>query len=174
MGTYELIVASRHRDNTKPKRHYGPGICGKWRVGHSHPAECRKGPQLPNLLIGNRKQTWPHWTTVVPITWSSNVLPVLCVMWLCMVKSTSKNLNIWVNAWAHHLGLPQSRLMFFEKIEFWMPRKLAKTMKIFVEIEHIENRGVTFWPERTGPVFPTLWSGHEFSHGFATELVTTS
>ena len=43
-----------------------------------------------------------------------------------------------------------------------------------MEIEHIENRGVTFWPEKIGPVFPTLWSGHEFSHDFATELVTTS
>jgi hypothetical protein len=53
-----------------------------------------------------------------------------------------------------------------------MPRKLAKTVRLFVEIEHIENPGVTFRPERIGPVFSTLWSGHEFSHGFATELVT--
>ena len=62
--------------------------------------------------------------------------------------------------------LPRSRPMFFDKIEFWMPRKLAKTMRIFVKIEHIENQGVTFWPERIVPVFYTLWSGHEFSHGF--------
>ena len=53
-----------------------------------------------------------------------------------------------------------------------MPRKLAKTVRIFVEIDHIENRGVTFWPERIGLVFSTLWNGHEFSHGFATEIVT--
>ena len=45
-----------------------------------------------------------------------------------------------------------------------MPRKLAKTMRIFVEIDNIENRRVTFWPKRIGPVFPMLWSGHEFSH----------
>ena len=51
-----------------------------------------------------------------------------------------------------------------------MPRKLAKTVRIFVEIEHIENRGFTFRPERIGQVFPTLWSGHQFSHGFATEV----
>ena len=37
-----------------------------------------------------------------------------------------------------------------------MPRKLAETVRIFVEIEHIENRGVTFGLERIGPVFPTL------------------
>ena len=52
-----------------------------------------------------------------------------------------------------------------------MPRKLAKTVRIFVEIEHM---GVTFRPEKIGPVFPMLWSGHEFSHGFVTELVTAS
>ena len=38
--------------------------------------------------------------------------------------------------------------------------KIAKTVKIFVEIEHIKNRRVTFWPERIGPVVPMLWSGY--------------
>ena len=72
------------------------------------------------------------------------------------------------------LVLPRSRPMFFEKIEFWMPRKLAKTVRIFVEIEHIENWGVTFLPKKFGPVFPMLWSSHEFSHKTMTELVTAS
>ena len=35
-------------------------------------------------------------------------------------------------------------------------------MRVFVEIGHIKNRGVIFWPERIRPVFPTLWSGHDF------------
>ena len=72
---------------------------------------------------------------------------------------------------SHQVVLPQSWPMFFEKIEFWMPRKLAKTMRIFVEIEHIENRGVTFWPERIGPVFSTLGSGHESGQVFVTKLM---
>ena len=44
------------------------------------------------------------------------------------------------------------------------PGKLAKTVRIFNNIEHIKNRWVIFWPERIGRVFPTLWSGHEVSH----------
>ena len=71
------------------------------------------------------------------------------------------------------LVLPQSWLMFFKKIELWMPRKkLAKTVEIFVEIDHVKNQEVTFWPEIIGPVFPMLWSGHEFSHKTLTELMT--
>ena len=53
-----------------------------------------------------------------------------------------------------------------------MPRKLAKTVGIFVEIDHIKKQGFIFLPERIGLVFPTLWSGHEFSHNFMTELMT--
>jgi hypothetical protein len=34
-----------------------------------------------------------------------------------------------------------------------------------MEIEHIKNRGITFWSEKIGPLFPTLWSGHEFGQG---------
>jgi len=34
-------------------------------------------------------------------------------------------------------------------------------VRIFVEIEHIKNQGITFWPERIWPLFPTLWSSHE-------------
>ena len=45
-------------------------------------------------------------------------------------------------------------------------------MRIFVDVEHIKNRGVTFWPERTGPVFPMLWSGHNIGQKFATNDVT--
>ena len=44
--------------------------------------------------------------------------------------------------------------------------KIAKTVRIFMEIEHIKNWGVTFWPERIGQLFPTLWSGHEFGCKF--------
>ena len=46
------------------------------------------------------------------------------------------------------LVLPRSRPMFFEKTGLWMPRKLAKTVEIFVEIEHFKNWEVTFWPKR--------------------------
>jgi hypothetical protein len=49
----------------------------------------------------------------------------------------------------------------FRKKSNYEPRELAKTVRIFVEIEHIENRGVTFWPERIRRLSPTLWSGHE-------------
>src|SRR5882762_2164256 len=47
-----------------------------------------------------------------------------------------------------------------------MARKLAKTVRIFVEIEHMKNQWVTFWPKRIGRLFPTLWSGHESGHEF--------
>ena len=45
-----------------------------------------------------------------------------------------------------------------------MPRKLAKTVRIIVEIEYIGNWGVTFWPKRIRQLLPTLWSGHEFGY----------
>jgi len=35
-----------------------------------------------------------------------------------------------------------------------MARKLAKTMRIFVEIEHIKNWEVTFWHKRIRQLFP--------------------
>ena len=54
----------------------------------------------------------------------------------------------------------------FRKNWIVMARKLAKTVKIFVGIEHMKNRRVTFWPKRIGRLFPTLWSGHEFGHEF--------
>jgi hypothetical protein len=41
------------------------------------------------------------------------------------------------------------------------PMKLAKTVGIFVEVEHIKNWEVTFWPERIRQLSATLWSGHE-------------
>jgi len=47
-----------------------------------------------------------------------------------------------------------------------MARKLAKTVRIFVEIEHIKNQQVTFWPKRIGQLFLTLWSSDEFGHKF--------
>jgi hypothetical protein len=36
-----------------------------------------------------------------------------------------------------------------------------------VEIEHIKNQQVTFWPKRIGRLFPTPWSSHEFGHEFS-------
>jgi hypothetical protein len=40
-------------------------------------------------------------------------------------------------------------------------RKLAKIVRIFVDMGHIKNRGVIYWPERIGLVIPTLWSSHD-------------
>jgi len=54
-----------------------------------------------------------------------------------------------------------------------MSRKFAKIVRIFVEIEHIESRVVTFWPERIRLVFPTLWSSHDIGHQFMTNVMTT-
>ena len=69
----------------------------------------------------------------------------------------------WINA-IFDLVLPRLRLMLFKKGWIMMPRKLAKTVRIFVEIKHIKNRRVTFYPKRIGQLFPMLWSGHEFGH----------
>ena len=60
----------------------------------------------------------------------------------------------------------------FRKNWIFNVKKLAKTVRIFVETEHIENREVIFWLERIGPVFPMLWSSHEFSRKTMTELMT--
>jgi hypothetical protein len=40
--------------------------------------------------------------------------------------------------------------MFFEKKLNYEPKKLAKTMRIFMEIEHIKDWKVTLWPKRIG------------------------
>ena len=92
--------------------------------------------------------------------------------WVTMAHDAAQTC-LW-NNWSRIYSVATITTDVFRKIEFWMLRKLAKTVRIFVEIEHIENRGVTFWPEKIGPVFLMLWSSHEFSHGFATELVTAS
>ena len=42
--------------------------------------------------------------------------------------------------------------------------KLAKIVRIFVDIGHIKNRGAIYWPKRIGWVIPTQWSSHNFSH----------
>ena len=54
----------------------------------------------------------------------------------------------------------------FQKNGIIVLRKLAKIVRIFVDIGRIENRRVIYWPERFGPVILTLWSGHNFSHKF--------
>ena len=63
------------------------------------------------------------------------------------------------------LVLSQSWLMFLvNKNRIMVSGKLAKIMRIFVDTGHIKNRGVIYWPKRIGPVIPTLWSSHNFSH----------
>jgi len=55
------------------------------------------------------------------------------------------------------------------------PRKLAKTVGIFVEIENVKDRGVTFWPiERMDISHAMEWSRvfnvfylQKYSHGFS-------
>jgi hypothetical protein len=54
----------------------------------------------------------------------------------------------------------------FQKNRIMVSRKLARIVRIFVDIGHIKNRGVIYWPERIGPAIPTLWSGHVFGHEF--------
>ena len=44
----------------------------------------------------------------------------------------------------------------FQKNGVMVSRKLAKIMRIFVDIGHIKDQGVIYWPERFGPVIPTL------------------
>ena len=92
----------------------------------------------------------------------------------CTLVLIHKNQATTAQFWTCQLVvLPRLWPMFFEKFEIWMPRKLAKTVRIFVEICRTHWKpGVTFWPERIRLLFPTLWSGHEFSQGFVTELMT--
>jgi hypothetical protein len=51
----------------------------------------------------------------------------------------------------------------FQKNGIMVSRKLARIVRIFVDMGHIKTRGVIYWPERIGPVIPTLWSSHDFS-----------
>ena len=60
----------------------------------------------------------------------------------------------------------------FNKNGIMVSGKLAKIVRIFVDMGHIKNQGVIYWPERIGPLIPTLWSGHNFGHEFMTEIVT--
>jgi hypothetical protein len=41
---------------------------------------------------------------------------------------------------------------------------IKEIMRIFVEIGHIKNQEVIFWPSRIRLVFPMLWSSHDFGH----------
>ena len=54
----------------------------------------------------------------------------------------------------------------FHKNGVMVSGKLAQIARIFVDIGHIKDQGVIYWPERIGPVIPTLSSGHNFSHKF--------
>ena len=70
--------------------------------------------------------------------------------------------------------LPQLKPMCFNKIKlWWCPRKLAKFVRIFYKIEYTKSRGVTYRPERIGPVFPMLWSSYDFSYNFVTNVIAT-
>ena len=51
----------------------------------------------------------------------------------------------------------------FHKNRIMLSGKLAKIVRIFVDIGHIKSQRVMYWPERIRPVIPTLWSGHDFS-----------
>jgi hypothetical protein len=50
----------------------------------------------------------------------------------------------------------------FHKNVIMVSGKLAKIMRIFVDIGHVTNQGGTYCPERIGVVIPTLWSSHDF------------
>ena len=50
----------------------------------------------------------------------------------------------------------------FHKNGILVSGKLAKIVGKFGDMGHIQNRSVIYWPKRIGPVFPTLWSGHNF------------
>ena len=58
--------------------------------------------------------------------------------------------------------LPRSQLMIFKRNWIILSRKFVRIVRIFVKIEHIKGRWVTFWLERNGSIIPTLWSGHNF------------
>ena len=60
--------------------------------------------------------------------------------------------------------------MVFDKIGIMVSGKLAKIVRIFVDIGHIKNQGVIYWPERIGLVIPTLWSGHNFGQNLWPKL----
>jgi hypothetical protein len=62
----------------------------------------------------------------------------------------------------HQIVLPVMTDIF-QKNGIIVSRKLAKIVRRFVDTGHIKNQGVIYWPERIGPVIPTLWSGHDFS-----------
>ena len=40
----------------------------------------------------------------------------------------------------------------FQKNGFMVSGKLAKIVRIFLDIGHIRNRGVIYWPERIGQI----------------------
>ena len=51
----------------------------------------------------------------------------------------------------------------FQKNGIMVSRELTKMVRIFVDMGHIKNQGVIYWPERIGLVISMLWSGHDFS-----------
>ena len=60
----------------------------------------------------------------------------------------------------------------FHKNGIMVSGKLVKIVRIFVDIGHIKNLGVIYWPERIRLVIPMLWSGHNFSQNSLTEIMT--
>ena len=54
----------------------------------------------------------------------------------------------------------------FQKRLNYDAKEISQNRENIVEIKHIKNQGVTFYPKRIGWLFPTLWSGHEVGHKF--------
>jgi uncharacterized membrane protein len=56
----------------------------------------------------------------------------------------------------------------FQKNGIMVLRKLAKITRIFVDMGHIKNQVVIYWPKRIRPVIPMLWSSHNFGQKYMT------
>ena len=80
----------------------------------------------------------------------------------CTVHFLSIIITISLFLASEHTSVATVMTDVFQKNEIMVSRKLAKIMRIFVDIGRIKHRGVIYWPERFGPVIPTLWSGHDF------------
>jgi len=85
-----------------------------------------------------------------------------CIFKVCKTIVVVCICNGQLKIWKAQLLLNSSVVtdVFRKKLNY-EPRKLAKTVRIFMEIEHVKDWGVTFWPKRIWRIFPTLWSGHE-------------
>jgi len=105
----------------------------RWPERRGNSASCTVG------LAG--RHFWPYWTKF----WTHFFTNIGIFFWvICLLSVASHD------------------QCFSKRIWIMMARKSAKSVRIFVEMTHIKNRGVTFWPKRIGQLFLTPWSGHEF------------